>query len=109
MTLTPIIANIDEAGYLSVQDYTDGTISFTGFLEKEAPAISKACSRILNTVGYDAVSGTYLARPYPMLIQAGGVTVFIVPTLYFGCRNTLLSDYSDIEVVRGISFTGQFI
>lgn len=107
MALTPITATVDEAGFLTVQSYNDGNISFSGFLEKQTPAISKACSRILNLVGL--ISGVYAARPYPMNITAGGVIVFQVPTLYFGSRNTQLPDYSDIEIVRGISFTGQFI
>lgn len=107
MSLTPIIAKLDEAGFLSVQDYNDGIITFSAFLEKETPAISKACSRIINTVGL--IAGEYPARIYPMHITSGAKIVFIVPTLYFGSKNTALSDLSDIELIRGISFTGQFV
>lgn len=99
---TIIVAKIDEAGFLSIQTFNDGVVNIVGYIEKNIPAISKACRRILATSG---IAG----RNYPLYIVAGNTIVFIIPTLYFGSRITMMEDYSDIEIIRGISFTGQFI
>lgn len=107
MALTPIIANILDNQSITVEDYDDGTIAFSGFITKTTPVISTACRKILNTVGL--VGGIYAARPYPMLIKSGNAVVFTVPTLYFGSRQTADQFYSDIELVRGVTFAGQIM
>ncbi len=103
----PIIAEIIDPTHLSINSYNDGTISFPTYKTTTLPAISDACRYILKTVGL--VSGSFAARPYKMQIRAGSNVVFIVPSIYYGSRNTQLPDLSDIEVTRGITFTGQFI
>ena len=107
MSLTPIIANLNKDLTLTVQAYNDGIISFGSYETKTEPCIVDACRHILNTVGL--ISGVYAARPYPLHIMSGSKVVFIVPTVYFGSRKTQDDIYSDIELVRGISFCGQMM
>lgn len=107
MSLTPITALIVDPTHLTIQSYNDGTVILSSYTNTTQPAICDICQHILKTVGL--VGGVYAARPYPLNILSGSAIVFKVPSIYYGSRNTQLPDLSDIEITRGITFTGQFI
>lgn len=107
MALTPITATLTTPMLLTVSSYNDGIISFSGFVEATPNLIVNSCRKILNLVGL--ISGGYPARAYPMNIMSGSNLVFIVPSLWYGARQTQDTEYSDIEIARGNSIIGQIL
>jgi hypothetical protein len=103
----PLIATILDPTHLHLLAYTDGIVIVPAYKSTTQPAICDICKYILKTTGY--ISGSFPARTYALDILSGSTIVFLVPSVYYGSRQTQLPDLSDIEITRGITFTGQFI
>lgn len=103
---SPITATIDKTIFsnarITISAYNDGTVVIPAHVSQVIPYIVDVCRYILKTAGA-------VARPYQLLIKAGDDVVFTVPSVYFGSRQTAMDGYSDIEVIRGQSYTGQAI
>lgn len=132
MSVSPIIAKITSTNSpISVNAYSDGTISFAEFTTTTQPYLVNLARTILKLCGV-------AAKPYPIqictgssvasediltesgvaLLTEGGLplltagsnstkVVFACPSVYFASRQTADTDHSDYEMIRNMTYSGQ--
>jgi hypothetical protein len=104
-----IDADIVDLTHITVRPFNDGSLVLPSYTTTKQPAICDACKWILATGGYHVGTCTYLGRNYCLCIYAGSRRIFTVQSVWYGTKNTGRPEFSDAEINKGITFSGQLI